>query len=750
MGNVNDIYRFSERTERLRHDMDERSDPVKIRCGKFTRPDDDGLTPFEDVFERYPNEPYIICLAHAIVESWMVTEPILFPRDMLIGHPRPDRNLHEHFSWGIQCACAPEDMSPRTRALADKLFPLGSEHMDSVGRELLGDEAYDAARNSGLWWTGGYQGHTVPSYDKLLTLGIGGVVAQIDEYDGKTPEADTKKKEFYEACRIVMRGFSKWILMNADFAAARAAAAVDPTEAAEDTAIAENCRRIAWDAPTDMAGAAQLTWFYSLWDWNDCLGRLDQYLYRFYRGHEDDDTVAALMMKFCEQGVHCVTVGGQTPSGQDATNELSYLTLQILRAMHEIHPRMTVRIHSETPPELLDLAVTMWSEGMSDPTLAGDETVIAALTGYGARLEDARDYTVLGCQEIEIPGKSNFGCEDGSLNLAKILEYTLNHGCDRFSGCRVGLDLGGTTDYRTFDELWTAYTAEVKYFTKMFVELCNLGVDIRVANAAKLVKSPLTEACIERGLNLDDGGAIYNYGVVETAGHSAVADSLYAMRRLVYDEGRISLEELEAAIASDFEGHEETRRMLLGVPKFGNNDEGADEMAQRVLDMFWNEIGHYTSRRGGVFTGACSLLEGGITYGEATWAMPDGRHTGAPLGNTIGPRTGSDRNGLTAMLTSVAKLPLRLGVGGSTCNVLIPTTLISNDESRTVIASLMRTFLKMGGQLAQITTATLDEMKAAQVHPEEHEDLIVRVGGFSAKFVQLERRTQDEIIARYA
>ena len=130
--------------------------------------------------------------------------------------------------------------------------------------------------------------------------------------------------------------------------------------------------------------------------------------------------------------------------------------------------------------------------------------------------------------------------------------------------------------------------------------------------------------------------------------------------------------------------------------------------------------------------------------------MPDGRHTGAPLGNTIGPRTGSDRNGLTAMLTSVAKLPLQLGVGGSTCNVLIPTTLISNDESRTVIASLMRTFLKMGGQLAQITTATLDEMKAAQVHPEEHEDLIVRVGGFSAKFVQLERRTQDEIIARYA
>ncbi len=748
MNKVEERYYFSERTEKLRLDILARSDDDAIRNGKFTRKDDDGKTPFEDVFERYPDDPYIINLARGIVESWMVTEPIVFDRDILVGFPRPDRCIHEHFSWGITCDCEPEERSERVKKLADRLFPLDAEHMDSEGRRILGAAEYDTARFGGLWWTGGYQGHTVPSYEKLMTMGVGGVVDQIDRYDALTPAEDAKKKNFYEACRIVMKGFSEWIKMHADYTASMAEKSDDPTAKRELKAISENCRRIAWDAPTDMYGAAQLTWFYSLWDFVDCLGRTDRYLIRFYKGHEDDDIVAALIMKFWEQGVHCLTVGGVDSNGEDSTNDLSYLILQILRTMHEIHPRMAVRIHEKTPADLLSLVVTMWSEGMSDPTVVSDKTVIEGLEALGAKPEDARDYTALGCQEIEIPGKSNFGCEDGSINLAKILEYTLNHGRDRFSGVKVGLDLGGITDYKTFDELWNAFEKQIKYLTEPFIYLCNRGVDIRVANVAKLVKSPLTEACIERGLQLDEGGSIYNYGVIETAGHGAAADALYAMKTLVYEQGKISLEDLDAAISANYEGYEEIRRMLLGAPKFGNNDDGADEMACRVLGTFWDEIGKYKSVRGDSFTGACSLLEGGIVYGSQTWALPDGRHTGDPLGNTIGPRTGSDKNGLTAMLSSVAKLPLRKGVGGSSCNVMIPTTMMETEEQKENICALIKTFMMMGGQLAQITTATLEEMQAAQIHPEDHEDLIVRVGGFSAKFVCLGKETQDEIIAR--
>ncbi|MBQ7474361.1 MAG: hypothetical protein IJS78_00415, partial [Clostridia bacterium] len=196
--------------------------------------------------------------------------------------------------------------------------------------------------------------------------------------------------------------------------------------------------------------------------------------------------------------------------------------------------------------------------------------------------------------------------------------------------------------------------------------------------------------------------------------------------------------------------HEDIRRMLLSAPKYGNNDDGADGMAARVLRQFWEEIGKYTSRRGGVFTGACSLLGGGVAYGKETWAMPDGRRAGDPLGNSIGPRTGSDKNGLTAMLSSVARMPLGLGVGGSTCNVLIPTTMMKTAEMREDIIALMKTFSETGGQLAQITTAPLEDMKDAQIHPEDHEDLIVRIGGFSMKFIEFPVDEQNEFIMRYS
>ncbi len=740
---------FSERAQRICDVMNERINPENVHWGTFTHLPDDKKTPFQDVFEKNPDSPYIINLAKGIVESWMVSEPVIFERDILVGFPRPDRIFRDEFSHGIISEKEKEEWDERALALWPRLCPLDDDYMHEEGERRMGKEAYWAATDEGLWWTGGYQGHTVPSYEKLLSMGIGGVVAQIDEYDRAC--SDPEKKDFYEACRIVMKGLSAWILMHADAADKKADETECERNAAELRAVAENCRRIAWDAPSDMYGACQLVWSYCLWDGVDSLGRTDYYMNRFYNGTpEEDDCLAALMMKFCENGVHDITVGGMNPDGSDSTNALSYLLLQILRTLHAIHPRMTVRINDNTPTDLVDLAVAMWSEGLSDPTIAGDNTVIGGLVGYGAKLEDARGYTVLGCQEIEIPGKSNFGCEDGSMNLAKVLEYTLNHGCDRFTGVKVGIDVGGTEDYDTFDKLWDAYERQIDYFLPIFVDLCNRGVDIRVANVSKLVKSPLTEACIERGRSLDDSGSIYNYGVVETAGHSAVADAFFAMKTLVYDENKISLSELEAALAADYEGYEEIRRMLLTQPKFGNNDEAADEMAHRVLEMFWRKIGKFKTRRGDVYTGACSLLTAGNAYGRSTWALPDGRHKGEPLGNSIGPRTGSDKNGLTAMLSSVAKMPLGLGVGGSTCNVMIPTTIMDTESNRASISALIRTFVKLGGQLAQVTTATLEEMRDAQIHPELHEDLIVRVGGFSAKFIYLMERTQNEIMSRYS
>jgi len=219
----------------------------------------------------------------------------------------------------------------------------------------------------------------------------------------------------------------------------------------------------------------------------------------------------------------------------------------------------------------------------------------------------------------------------------------------------------------------------------------------------------------------------------------------------VFDEKKVSKETLDAALAANFEGYEDVRVMLFrDAPKFGNGDDEADAMANRVLSDFWGEIKKYKSVRGGEFSGACSLLSGGIHYGWQTWATPDGRFKGMPFGNSIGPVPGRDKSGLTAMLSSVSRLPLDLGVGGTTCNVVIPTDHMKNDEMRKKTEALMKAFLLSGGQLAQITTANVEDLKDAKVHPENHQDLIVRVGGFSIHFNDLDSSHQDEIISRYA
>lgn len=766
----NEKFEYSKRLNTVYTDMLKRLRLNRFREDTLTGTPPDGKEPFIDVFLETRGEPFGIRIAKAIVRSWMESEIPIYDGDVLIGTQRPERIVREHFSFGIQehrhmfdwCDIYKdrrEELEPVLDELHAEFVPLDWDHMGSLAMEYFppvdGEDMYHKAVEPGLWWVGGFQGHTVPNYQILVDRGIGGVHKRVCER--LSEEKDEKKIEMLTACRIILEGLTEWILKHADAAEKKASEGGEWAESLYK--VAENCRAVAYDAPKTYYEACQLVWFYALWDWVDCVGRIDRFMYPFFekavredRQHAEDCT-AALMLKFLEHGIHNMTVGGCCPeTGKDSTNDLSFLYLQIARRNHETHPRITLRIAEDTTPDLLGLGIKMWSEGMSDPTIASDTTIIPAFVeNYGVPLEDARNYTILGCQELEIPGKSNFGCEDGMLNLAKVLEITLNDGYTRFNGeYRVGLPTGHIADYKSFEELYGAYMAQVRFFTERFIPLCNKGQEMRAANYAKLVKTPFTEDCIERGLNLDDGGAVYNYGCVETAGSSVVADSLTAIKKLVFDEKKISGETLEAAIAANFEGYEDVRLLLLNdAPKFGNDNDEADGMARRVLYDFWSEIKKYKSVRGGEFSGACSLLSAGIHLGWQTWATPDGRYKGMPLGNSIGPVPGRDANGLTAMLSSVAKLPLDLGMGGTTCNVLIPTDFTRTEELRTKIQALTEVFLQTGGQLAQITTASVEDMRDAKVHPENHRDLIVRIGGFSIHFNDLDNSQQDEIISRY-
>ena len=287
---------------------------------------------------------------------------------------------------------------------------------------------------------------------------------------------------------------------------------------------------VAHKKPQTLYQAVQLMWCLALWDWVDCIGRVDQFLYPFYRYSEEngdvittEEAITSWMFKIWEGGSHNSTLSGADPAtGREATNELTYLILQILRNIHDTHPRMVVRLREDTPKALTDLIVKIWSEGMSDPTIVSDTNVIPALRRIGVPLSDARDYATLGCQEIEIPGKSNTGCEDGSFNVAKVFEFALRGG-KTADGEQIGPKTKPFVDCEHFEELYQAFETQLAFFTEMHCTLCSRGQEIRAANHSKLVKGAFTDGVLERGIPHDAGGPIYGYGVIETAGISATS-----------------------------------------------------------------------------------------------------------------------------------------------------------------------------------------------------------------------------------
>ena len=720
----------------------------------------EGRDPFLDVFLEEPDTPYVICLAKAIVRSWLVTPVVIHPYEAVVGITRPTYPFLEHFSWGIvDHGYKADTMDPdelrRLSAAIGRMTQLDEDHRYRTAGAVFGPVIEDL-KKEGLFTAGDYQGHTIPSYDTLLDLGLDGVLEKVRRYKAVNAH-DAGTQDLYEAWEILVIGMSEYLMQYADEAARLAKTDTDPEQKRYHQQIAENCAFVAHKKPQTLYQAVQLMWCLSLWDWVDCLGRVDQYLYPFYKraGTEPDvidaeDAIVSIMFKLWENGAHNATLSGCGKDGGDATNELTFLFLQVLRRIREVYPRMAVRIREDADPKLLRLIVQMWSEGMCDPSIVSDTLVIPALQRLGVTLEDARNYATLGCQEIEVPGKCDLGCEDGIFNVAKAFEIAMRGGKSTKSDRQIGAKTKTFLECETFEEVYDSFEQQLWHFLPIFTFICDRGQEERAANHAKLLKGIFTDGCLEKGIPHDAGGPIYNYGVVETAGVPPVADAMTAIKKLVFEEKKISKEQLQQALDANFEGFEKIRQMLLNLaPKFGNDDDEADAMACRVLDTFWDELAKYRSVRGGPYTGACSLLSAGVTFGAQMGAMADGRFAGEPLGNTMGPRPGADKRGLTAMLASVAKLPLHKGVGGTTLNVLLPQKFLADEQRRDAVAQTLRHYMRSGGQLAQITSADLEDLHDAKRHPERHGDLIVRVGGFSTRFVQLSDELQDEIISRY-
>jgi pyruvate formate-lyase/glycerol dehydratase family glycyl radical enzyme len=619
-------------------------------------------------------------------------------------------------------------------------------------------------------------GHMLINHERVLERGL---LAIADEARGKLQETDDQERRtFYEAAGTAARAAVNWANRYADEAERLANAGAANRD--ELLAIAGACRRVpAYPARTFREAlqaiifvhyATQIEQFESALS----LGRIDQFLYPFYRADVDAgrlsredatellacfylklsqsiplfDSVVTLAFSGLTNFANTV-IGGMNAQGEDVTNELSYLMLETMKRVRSPQPNFGVRLHPCSPRSFRDAVMQAAADGIGNLQLFNDEAIVAALTNRNIPLEDARNYGIIGCVEPAVPNKSFTSSDAALFNLSLCLELALNNGRGRILPEQLGPATGDPAGFTTIEDVTEAYRAQVEYLVGQMVEglegLARAHAERRPVPLASL----LTDDCLERGLDLTAGGARYNFTGVQGVGTASIGDSLAAIDRLVFREKRITMSELLAALDSDFAGQEPLRQMLLNkVPKYGNDDDEVDRFARLAAEIYCRAVEKHPNFRGGWYSPGMYSVTMHIVFGMMVGATPDGRRARQPLSQGISPANGRDGHGPTAALKSAAKLNHTLVSNGLALNQMLSLGASAREQAPDVLGGLVGAYFDLGGQHLQWNIVDRATLIAAQQDPESYRGLIVRVSGYSALFTDLNRFVQDELIAR--
>jgi formate C-acetyltransferase len=608
--------------------------------------------------------------------------------------------------------------------------------------------------------------HIAPNTREILEHGLGGLCRKIRS----SLETAEDGGDFLRGALICAEAAQRFIGRYAELAEREAAEESHPQREAELREIAENCRRIASDPPDSFWAGLQLVWFIYLLvnlEAGASIGQsgpgcLDRWLIdHYHRDVEEGRLTPARALELLEclfvemnaslprDGILPLAIGGLGADGEGAENELTSLCLRAVAELRLLHPSLALRVHRRMPPELLRAALLSIGSGNSYPALFNDEVCVPSLRRSGVSEEDSLEWVHSICTELTAVGKTYAWIAAPYLNLAKCLELALNHGRCMLTDRQLGPDLGDLTTYSDFEELYAAYLDQVSHVMGEGVAAAGRNKQQAKERTPYPFLACLTADCIERGRDYTDGGARYQPDYVQGIGLSTVADSLAAMRRFMFDGGEIPPEKLLAAMKSDFVGSEALRQRLLNrAPKFGNDDDYADEIYVRLVEDLYREVNGRTDGVGGVCFPGFMTWESHNLLGKGTGASADGRRARAALSDSVGAVQGMDRLGLTALLRSVTKADFVPSVGGVTFNVKAAPDLFQNEGMLGRLEAALRAYFDAGGFQVQVNVLSRDVLAAARDQPELHRNLIVRVGGFSAYFVELDRGIQQEIIAR--
>lgn len=655
-------------------------------------------------------------------------------------------------------------------------------------------------------------GHHPPDYAMLLNKGLRGIeqdiYAKTEEELGKDAP-DAEKLDFYRAMLITLDGVQDLAERYAELAVKCAAEEKDPARRAELVKISRICHKVPWEPAETLQEALQSFWFVFIANHSTLeyipTGRSDQYLYPFYRHDIDngiltaeqaDELIGSWLAKFSERvqlnsdhwEVHMTAeeqgdggdpddmavsfvmendeaynygtsanhwlinmiLGGVTPTGEDATNDMTYAVLRMWAYLEPVVPVLSVRLHKGAPQRLYEECAKILRKGSGEPALYNDEVVIDGLTKMGIPLEDARDYSNDGCWEVLIPGRSYFSY--AHLELLQMLEYLLQHGMSLARGRQENVDMGDPDQYKTFDAFYQALMQlvdnQVERILRNKVEYYH--------NRYKIAPSPLLSSmmhdCVEKGMDLSLDGCKYNLYSFIVTGIANFTDSMLAIKRLVFEENRLTLGRVAELCRTNFAGEEALRQEIINkIPKVGNDNEEVDELMVKILnDCYDCVMRKQQEGKAGALKLCCGIgtFENYARFGHNVGATPDGRLSQETISSNYSPAIGLDLNGPTAAIKTATKAELYKFVTGCPLDMQINSNEVEGDAGVTRMVGLMKSFCDLGGHIMTMTGVSREMLEDAQQNPMKHQGLRVRMGGLSAYFIQLSKEMQDTMIKR--
>jgi pyruvate formate-lyase/glycerol dehydratase family glycyl radical enzyme len=593
------------------------------------------------------------------------------------------------------------------------------------------------------------------------------------------PEAYDKQEEL-RAMVVSVDAIIAFARRHADKARELAAGEKDPARRKELERIAEVCDWVPAHAPRDFWEALQYYWFvhlgviteYNTWDsFNP--GRLDQHLWPFYEKGLADGTLTkdsarellqAFWVKFNNQpappkvGVTAeesgtytdfalINIGGLKADGTDGVNELSYLLLDVIEEMRILQPSSMVQISAKGPDAFLLRALRIVKTGFGQPSIFNTDAIVQELVRQGKSVQDARNGGASGCVESGAFGKEAY-ILTGYFNLPKVFEITLNNGLDPRTGKKIGLETGDPKTFKTFDELFEAFRKQIRHFVDIKVRGSNVIERLYATYLPAPFLSVLVDDCVKNGKDYHAGGARYNTNYIQGVGMGTITDVLSAIKYNVYDRGQFTMDELLEALGKNFAGHESLRQRVLNrTPKFGNDDDYADNLMRQVFEAYFEAVDGRPTPRGGKYRINLLPTTVHVYFGKVTGATADGRLAGDAVSEGVSPVQGADRKGPTAVIKSLGKMD-HIRTGGTLLNQKFTPQLLSGDTGLAGVKDLVRSYFRLMGHHIQFNVVTADTLREAQKYPDKYRDLIVRVAGFSDYFVDCSTELQNEIIRR--